>query len=64
MYPFTLQAFDLGVPQQASEETYVLTVAPYNYHAPQFVFPAPGAVLRLARVSTSCFITTTSPPTH
>ncbi|XP_048489545.1 cadherin-87A-like [Plutella xylostella] len=48
-YDIHIRAFDLGVPQQASEETYVLTVAPYNYHAPQFVFPAPGAVLRLAR---------------
>ncbi|CAG9135951.1 unnamed protein product [Plutella xylostella] len=48
-YDIHIRAFDLGVPQQASEETYVLTVAPYNYHAPTFVFPAPGAVLRLAR---------------
>ncbi|GBP79471.1 hypothetical protein EVAR_48935_1 [Eumeta japonica] len=32
-----------------SDEVYELEVRPYNFHAPQFVFPEHGAVARAAR---------------
>ncbi|KAJ8718831.1 hypothetical protein PYW07_016387 [Mythimna separata] len=48
-YKINITAFDHGVPQQRSNETYELIIRPYNYHAPQFVFPRLGSVIRLSR---------------
>ncbi|CAH0582882.1 unnamed protein product [Chrysodeixis includens] len=47
-YTIHIQAYDHGIPQQLSEERYSLVVRPYNYHAPEFVFPQQGAVYRLS----------------
>ncbi|XP_038217094.1 protocadherin Fat 1-like [Zerene cesonia] len=47
-YEIGIRAYDHGIPQQCSEEIYSITVEPYNFHDPVFVFPLDGAVLRLA----------------
>ncbi|NP_001037682.1 cadherin-like membrane protein precursor [Bombyx mori] len=48
-YAIHIKAYDHGIPQQMSNETYELVIRPYNFHAPVFVFPKHGATLRLAR---------------
>ncbi|XP_013192882.1 cadherin-23 [Amyelois transitella] len=48
-YDILILAFDHGSPPLSSNETYALTVRPYNFHAPVFVFPEEGSVIRLAR---------------
>ncbi|KAI5634412.1 cadherin domain-containing protein [Phthorimaea operculella] len=48
-YNIKILAYDHGIPQQLSNETYELEIRPYNFHAPEFVFPATGTTVRLAR---------------
>nr|AEA29692.1 cadherin [Trichoplusia ni] len=48
-YSIHIQAYDHGIPQQISEETYTLIIRPYNYHEPVFVFPQAGNTFRLSR---------------
>ncbi|XP_045767241.1 cadherin-23-like [Maniola jurtina] len=48
-YNIGIRAYDHGEPQQESSEIYQLVIRPYNFHAPVFVFPQNGAVLRFAR---------------
>ncbi|XP_068627415.1 cadherin-AgCad1-like [Battus philenor] len=48
-YSIHILAFDHGHPQQSSEEHYKLVIEPYNFHHPQFQFPADGTTIRLAR---------------
>nr|AFJ04291.1 cadherin-like receptor [Spodoptera litura] len=48
-YEVEIRAFDHGEPPLYSIETYELTVRPYNFHSPVFVFPTPGSTIRLSR---------------
>lgn len=50
------QAYDHGEPQQESSEIYQLVIRPYNFHAPEFVFPQNDALVRFARVGTFYFV--------
>ncbi|XP_039750968.1 protocadherin-16-like isoform X2 [Pararge aegeria] len=48
-YDIGILAYDHGEPRQESSEIYQLVIRPYNFHAPVFVFPQSGSVLRFAR---------------
>ncbi|KAF9406502.1 hypothetical protein HW555_013145 [Spodoptera exigua] len=48
-YDVEIHAFDHGVPSLSSYETYQLTVRPYNFHSPEFVFPTANSKIRLSR---------------
>ncbi|CAH0723994.1 unnamed protein product, partial [Brenthis ino] len=48
-YNIGIRAFDHGEPPLDSEEIYELTINPYNFHEPVFVFPRDGATVRLSR---------------
>ncbi|XP_052759577.1 LOW QUALITY PROTEIN: cadherin-23-like [Galleria mellonella] len=48
-YAIHIGAFDHGVPQLFDDEIYEIEIRPYNYRAPEFVFPADGTTVRLAR---------------
>ncbi|CAB3246981.1 unnamed protein product [Arctia plantaginis] len=48
-YAIHILAFDHGIPQQSSNETYELVITPYNFHDPVFVFPQLNDVIRVAR---------------
>nr|AAM21151.1 cadherin [Manduca sexta] len=48
-YAIHIRAFDHGIPQMSMNETYELIIHPFNYYAPEFVFPTNDAVIRLAR---------------
>ncbi|XP_026330204.1 protocadherin Fat 4-like [Hyposmocoma kahamanoa] len=48
-YSIHVLAYDHGIPQQMSNETYEIEIRPYNFHDPEFVFPVSGTFVRLAR---------------
>uniref|UniRef100_T1GDX8 Cadherin domain-containing protein n=1 Tax=Megaselia scalaris TaxID=36166 RepID=T1GDX8_MEGSC len=40
-------AYDQGIPQQKSNETYIVEVNPFNFNSPKIVFPDPNKSIRL-----------------
>lgn len=48
-YDIWIEAYDHGVPRMSDNETYRLVIEPYNFMAPEFVFPIDGTTVRLAR---------------
>ncbi|VVD00119.1 unnamed protein product [Leptidea sinapis] len=47
-YDIAIRAYDHGIPQMKSNNTYSLVINPFNFHDPAFVFPEKNAVLCLA----------------
>ncbi|XP_077288501.1 cadherin-AgCad1-like [Arctopsyche grandis] len=48
-YEIFIEAYDLGIPRQWTQEKYILTVEPHNYMAPIFIFPKQGDHIRLKK---------------
>ncbi|CAG4933762.1 unnamed protein product [Parnassius apollo] len=48
-YSIHILAFDYGHPRQCSDERYELIIRPYNFHAPEFIFPRHETSVRLAK---------------
>lgn len=48
-YEIRIRAYDHGDPMLDSFEWYQISIAPYNFHAPEFVFPLTGTTVRLSK---------------
>ncbi|XP_063540838.1 protocadherin Fat 1-like [Cydia strobilella] len=48
-YEIHIRAYDHGDPILDSFEWYQISIAPYNFHAPEFVFPLTGTTVRLSK---------------
>ncbi|XP_047999380.1 protocadherin Fat 1-like [Leguminivora glycinivorella] len=48
-YEIRIRAYDHGDPMLDSFEWYQVSIAPYNFHAPEFVFPLTGTTVRLSK---------------
>ncbi|XP_063374408.1 cadherin-23-like [Cydia amplana] len=48
-YEIRIRAYDHGDPILDSFEWYQISIAPYNFHAPEFVFPLTGTTVRLSK---------------
>ncbi|XP_063386111.1 protein dachsous-like [Cydia fagiglandana] len=48
-YEIRIRAYDHGDPMLDSYEWYQISIAPYNFHAPEFVFPLTGTTVRLSK---------------